>query len=576
VFNFDVTVQDSTGATSAGQVFSITVGQGICNYATFGNGQIFSSAGGPGTITVTAGANCAWTVSGVSVWITIVGATGGSGNGSVNYVVAPNNTQGYLYATLAITDAGLGFLIEETPSLPEVIPGVPQQLSFVGSMPHLAAEGGWNTTFTLVNKGATDAIARTSLFASDGTPLALPVDFPAGTFLTSSFDQSIRPSGLFVLDAAGPANIPFVEGSAQLAASGAVDGFAIFHFDPTNQEAVVPLEKRNAPSYLLVFDNTNGVLTGVAIENVSSQPAAIPVILRDDTGTRIGTGLIPLNESGHTSFVLSTQFPVTANLRGTIEFDTPLGGQISVLGIRYTPPGTLTTIPALANVGTTGGSMAHLAAGDGWETTFVLTNTDASVAQASLNFFDDNGGPLSLPLSFPQAGGGASMVASSVTRSVAAGASLWTQSSGPLGSALLTGSAQLTTSDNVSGYAIFRYNPNGQEAVVPLETRNASAYLLAFDNTNGTATGVAISAVSIQAVNVPVIIRDDTGAQIGTGSIPLAANGHTSFMLASQFPVTAGIRGTVEFDAPLDAHISVLGIRSPPALTFTTLPPLAK
>ena len=106
-------------------------------------------------------------------------------------------------------------------------------------------------------------------------------------------------------------------------------------------------------------------------------------------------------------------------------------------------------------------------------------------------------------------------------------------------------------------------------------------FLLAFDNANGTATGVAVANASTQMVNVPVTLRDGTGTQIGTGSIPLAANGHSSFMLASQFPVTAGIRGTVEFDTPgfgsaTPAQISVLGIRSPPALTFTTLPPLAK
>jgi hypothetical protein len=47
-------------------------------------------------------------------------------------------------------------------------------------------------------------------------------------------------------------------------------------------------------------------------------------------------------------------------------------------------------------------------------------------------------------------------------------------------------------------------------------------------------------------------------------------------MLATQFPATAGIVGTVEFDTPPGAQISVLGIRSPPALTFTTLPALAK
>jgi len=114
---------------------------------------------------------------------------------------------------------------------------------------------------------------------------------------------------------------------------------------------------------------------------------------------------------------------------------------------------------------------------------------------------------------------------------------------------------------------------------VPVETRYAN-FLLAFDNTNSTATGLAVANASTHLVNIHVIVRDDTGAQIGTGSMQLAANGHTSFMLASQFPVTAGIRGTIEFDnTPGFAYpmqINVLGIRSPPALTFTTLPPLAK
>jgi hypothetical protein len=126
---------------------------------------------------------------------------------------------------------------------------------------------------------------------------------------------------------------------------------------------------------------------------------------------------------------------------------------------------------------------------------------------------------------------------------------------------------------------IFRFNPNGQEAVVPLESRNANSYLIAFDNTAGTATGLAIGTSSPQAVRVPVVIRDDSGAQKATGTISLNANGHKSFLSTdptSGFPITSGIRGTIEFDAPAGAKISFLGIRSPPALTFTTLPPLAK
>ena len=91
-----------------------------------------------------------------------------------------------------------------------------------------------------------------------------------------------------------------------------------------------------------------------------------------------------------------------------------------------------------------------------------------------------------------------------------------------------------------------------------------------------TATGIAISVASSQPVNIPVVIRDATGLQIASSTISLGANGHTSFVRAGQYPMTSGILGTVEFDAPAGAQISVLGIRSPPPLTFSTLPPQAK
>jgi phosphatidate phosphatase APP1 len=124
---------------------------------------------------------------------------------------------------------------------------------------------------------------------------------------------------------------------------------------------------------------------------------------------------------------------------------------------------------------------------------------------------------------------------------------------------------------------IFRHN--GQEAVVPLESRNASAYMLAFDNTNGTATGVAVNAVSAQQVNIPITVRDDTGATIATDTVTLNANGHYAFTLVTdRYPATANIRGTIEFDTPANAQISALGIRLPAgaAHTYTTLPALAK
>ena len=559
------------------RMFTITLSQ-PCTYSFGSAGQAVSSAGGSITLNITTAANCPWSVGQLPSWITVAGASAGVGPGTVTLNVAPNSGAD-LFASITI--GGTSFLVEqEAPAL--------SGLNFSGSMPHLAAEGGWLTTFTLVNKGPSSAIARMTLLADSGNPLTVPVNLPqqpqlAGSILASSLDQTIAPDATFVMQAAGPANVAYVTGSAQLAATlppaAGVDGFAIFHFTPSNQEAVVPMETRNASSYLLAFDNTNNVLTGVALENVSGAAASIPLVIRDDTGRVLLTPVIALPPYGHMSCVLSQApcYPATANIRGTVEFDTPVGGQISVLGIRYTPPGTLTTIPALANVGTGGGTIAHLAVNDTWQTTFVLVNTGTSAANVTLKFFDDNGNALALPLTFPQ-GTIAPQTASSLTETIAPNASLWVASVGanPQAATFEEGSAQLTTTGNVGGFVIFRYNANGQEAVVPLESRNAGSYFLAFDNTNGTATGVAINNASGQAINVPVTLRDGTGAVLTIGSIPLPANGHTSFGLVQQFPQTAGVLGTAEFDAPAAATISVLGIRSPPALTFTTLPALAK
>jgi hypothetical protein len=550
-----------------------------CTSTVSPGGQAFAPAGGSGNINITTSPGCPWGVFNTPSWVTVTSAASGTGNGTASYQVAANAGPDRS-ATITVTNAS--FNVEQEAAS---IAG----LNFIGSMPDIAAEENWTTAFTLVNKDAASAQARLSLFGDPGGPLTIPLAFPqqppaAGPLLAASLDRTLAANASLIVNSAGPQTPPVLVGSAQLAATGSVDGFAIFHLIPGAQEAVVPMETRNAPSYLLAFDNTGGVVLGVAVENVSALATNIPVVIRDDTGALIGPpgATISLAGNGHTSFVLSDPvqgFPVTANKRGTIEFDTPAGGQISVLGIRTTLMGssnTLTTIPALANVGTNGGSIAHIATGNGWQTSFVLVNTGASAAQAHLKFFADTGSPLSLPLSFPQSGG--TSTASSVDQALNAGATLVVQSVAPPSDPAPTiGSAQLTTSGNIGGFVIFRYNPNGQEAVVPLESRNANAYILAFDNTAGTGTGVAINSVSTQAVNIPVVVRNDAGTQIATDTITLAANGHLAFTLVTdKYAATANKRGTIEFDTPAGAQIGALGIRIPVAHTFTTLPALVK
>jgi hypothetical protein len=490
------------------------------------------------------------------------------------------------HGTFAIAPGNHSFIITWVQRVPggdsalqwfEIGPATTTTTSFVGSMPHIATEENWTTSFTLVNKGGTTPV-NTTLFAYDnnGNPLLMPLIVPPATtsISTTSLNSTLAGNASVMLKSTGPANVPVLVGGAQLAANGPADGFAIFHRISDGQEAVVPLEMRNASSYLLPFDNTGGMALGVAIENISSQTASIPVILRDDTGAQIGTGTVSLAGNAHTSFVMASQFPATANIRGTAEFDTPVGGRISLLGIRFTAANALTTIPVLTGTGVSAGSIAHIASGNGWTTTFVLVNTGTSGAAVNLNFFADNGSPLSLPISYPQQGSAVTQ-ATSVNTGMGVGSTLIVQTTGVDSSPLLIGSAQLSVQGNVGGFVIFGYE-NGNEAVVPLQTGNAGGYIIPFDNTAGTGTGVAVNNVSSQAANVAVIFRDSTGAQIGTGTIPLAANGHSAIVLQNQFPVTANIQGTVEFDAPIGVQIGALGIRTPIAHTFTTLPALAK
>ncbi len=116
---------------------------------------------------------------------------------------------------------------------------------------------------------------------------------------------------------------------------------------------------------------------------------------------------------------------------------------------------------------------------------------------------------------------------------------------------------------------------------MPLESRTVNGFLIAFDNTNGTATGIALNNISAQSVNVPVIVRNDAGAQVATDTLNLAGHAHLAFTLGSSQPgfkygQAANIRGTIEFDTPSGGQIGALGIRIPVAHTFTTLPALAK
>jgi hypothetical protein len=219
------------------------------------------------------------------------------------------------------------------------------------------------------------------------------------------------------------------------------------------------------------------------------------------------------------------------------------------------------------------GSLAQIASGGGWTTTLTLTSSDASTQQVIVYFFDDNGNPLPLPLTFPQ-GSADAVTTSTFTGNLVPGAELIIQTTGSVTQATHVGYALLSSTGNVGAFATFTSQVGSilQQAVVPLESRNPTGFILPFDNTNDYVTGVALTNLGLDGV--PFIIRDDTGAILLNSTIALPGRGHTSFAVPTNYPVTFGRRGTIEFQA--NANLSVLGLLFNPSGAFSTIPVIAK
>jgi len=446
-----------------------------------------------------------------------------------------------------------------------------------GALSHLTSGGGWQSSFAVVNLGPASTSMSLNFFGDSGSPLNLPLTFPQGALgpaSVTSVNQTLGSNAMLLLETNPPDNVPLSEGWANLTSGGNVNAYEIFHYGPSGQEAVVPLQAAAGPHYQMIFDNTslvNTLGTGVAIANGVNQTANVPFVFNDDTGAQIASGTISVPPLGHTAFTLSDQYPATAGKRGTLLFlRPPPQGQISVLGIRANG-NSFTTIPVATAPGAPSGSMAHIVAGGGWRTVFYVSNTTGRTSNITLSFVDGAGNPLSLPLTYLQTG--ATATAATITKALPNGATLAIQAQG-LDAQVALGSAQLTSDFGVDAFALFRYDPSGQEATVPFETRNAGAYVLAFDNTAPLATGVSIANLSNQAANVGMILRDDAGNTLQTTTIPVPANGHYAFVLGGVYPLAAGRRGTVEFSSA-GAKISVLGIRAN-GDAFTSIPVLTR
>ena len=244
----------------------------------------------------------------------------------------------------------------------------------------------------------------------------------------------------------------------------------------------------------------------------------------------------------------------------------------------YTSPGVFQATftgtpppPLLTRVGV----LSHVAAGGtigSWATVITLVNNSSSPRPVTVALHNEDGSAMTLPLTVTQGGASQSETTSSANATINPHATLLISMGSGMASTTV-GWADVLSSGPLGGFAIFRQTPptgSPSEGTVPLQTQFPSAVTLPYDNTAGFSMGVALANLSTTAANVAATIWDGDGNQIGVQNITIAGSGHTSFVLPTEIPATAGTIGIVQFQS--HGGLAALELRFSPFGTFTSVP----
>jgi hypothetical protein len=207
-------------------------------------------------------------------------------------------------------------------------------------------------------------------------------------------------------------------------------------------------------------------------------------------------------------------------------------------------------------------ALAHVADGNQFTTTVILTNPDTNNPAAyQLRLFDEGGNPQTQR--FELASGALSGV-------IPAGGEVTIRTQG-LGSQTVQGWADLTAPPQVGASIIYaQRNPNLpslQEGTAVVSATGSGHFFLPFDNTGIAATAVALTNSSTAAANVTFTFRYNGGGTDVVSLPSLAPRSHVAFALASRFFNSVGKTGVVEVSSTIGIFAVAFRFNSTGAFT---------
>jgi len=256
----------------------------------------------------------------------------------------------------------------------------------------------------------------------------------------------------------------------------------------------------------------------------------------------------PSTLSGSGTYTVASNCTGTLNVDGETEaIELAEGGHVLFL-----LEGGPTAIPAVGVLDpvSADSTIPHIAVNGGWNTEMIFVNSNNVAVNAQVNFIAGDGTPWEIPV-LPAGAANAETV-STLSISIPANAKTVVQTVGNPANVVVGGWAQVVTPLPITAFAEFGQPLNGQASnglteAVAYSCGGSTSETVPFDNTNGQYFGVAVVNPANIPATVTLTVYNTSGVQQQQVNLsaPLAAGGHTQFLLSDVIPATSGTGGTV-------------------------------
>ena len=553
--------------------------------AVGGDGQAVLSWDAPASDGGAAITDYEYRINGRNPWIS-------TGSTETTYTVTGlDNGTVYTFEVRAVNRVGKSF----APSQAEAAPEAPEV--FTLDFAHFANGNGTTSDLVFVNAAPQPVRPTLYFYDTEGNPIAAESVVDVTGDLEISEDggltvlTAVEPLGELTIATHGQGVV--VSGSVKVVSVAPIGGMIRFDL-PGIGEAVVEASPPVSDALFAVRRQEGGITTGVAIHNLEAEAMEVMCRLMRE-GVLRDVASFPLEANGQTSWLIDAAFPAadTSDFAGSVHCDAPGRRRFSALALEMDPGARVFLILPLFPVDRGGGGpeaaldFAHFANGDGTTSDLVFVNlstersrpaptpfhTDIPPIRPAIYFYDTEGALVSAESLVDLTGdlaiqedGGLTVLTDMEPLGVL---TVSTHGRG----ALVSGSVKVVSGGPIGG--MLRYNlPHIGEAVAEASQPVSDTIFPVRRREGGITTGVAIHNLE----SSPALLRCDLmreGVLRDAASIPLEANGQTSWLIDQAFPGTdtSDFVGSVRCDAVGEGRFSAVALEMDPVTRiFTTLP----